>query len=254
MKKKILGLISVLFVVSLTGCDKNLDDSEMLTQNVQTEQEYAEVELETESVTDDISKKQDEISQSEIAVTESHNKDEAIELYVNVLRDYISMGKKDFTVSFIDLDDDSTREMVVLFGESQTDGAVLFTIRNGEAIQVVAEGTDSFGQYGGFTYKEKGNVFVTEYESVTATQISSQIFYYAMEDGKAICKDMTENITQFDSDESEFYVNDAEVETEKFNKIAENYGLLEMKTISYSDGICVTSEQMDMVYDAYNNG
>ncbi len=176
-----------------------------------------------------------------------------IELYVNVLRNYISAGKTDFAVSFIDLDDDSTREMVVFFGESQTDGAVLFTIRNEEAIQVVAEGTDSFGQYGGFTYKEKGNVFVIENEFVTETQISNQIFYYAMENGKAICKDVTKSIMQFDSDESKFYVNDTEVESEKFNSIAENYGLLEMSTVSYSDGVRVMNEQMDMVYNAYNN-
>ena len=289
MKKKVFGLISVLLVVSLTACGNNPDVSEVTTQNVQTEQESTEVELETESVTDAISKQQDETvsltacgnhpdvsevttqnvqteqestkveletesvadaiskqqdetSQSEIVTTESHNKDAAIELYVNVLRNYISMGKIDFTASFIDLDDDSTREMVVFFGESQADGGVLFTIRNGEAIQIVAEGTDSFGQYGGFTYKEKGNVFVTENESVTATQISNQIFYYVMENGKAICKDMTQSITQFDSDESEFYVNDTEVDSEKFNSIAESYGLLKMSTVSYSDGVRVMNE------------
>lgn len=161
------------------------------------------------------------------------------------------MGKTDFTVAFIDINDDSTKEMAVFFGESQTDGAVLFTIRNEEVIQVVAEGTDSFGQYGGFTYKEKGNVFVTEYESVTATQISSQTFYYTMEDGKAICKDMTQSITQFDSDEGKFYVNNTEVESEEFNSIAESYGLLEMSTVRYSEGVRVIDEQLDMVYNLW---
>ena len=213
MRKKVLGLISVLLIVTLVACGNKLG----------------------------------------IEVTESCNRDEDIELYVNVLRNYVSEGKTDFAVSFIDLDDDSTREMVVFFGESHMDGAVLFTIKNGEAIQVVAEGTDSFGQYGGFTYKEKGNVFVTEYESVTETQIYIETFYYAMEDGKAICKDMTESIMQFDSDESEFYVNDTKVEREKIDSIEENYGLLEMSTVSYSDGVRVINEQMDMVYNTYNN-
>ncbi len=184
---------------------------------------------------------------------ESHNQDKVIELYVNILRDYISAGKTDFAVSFIDLDDDSTREMIVFFGESQEDGGYLFTIENEEAIQVVAEGNDSFGQYGGFTYREKGNVFVTENEQITEIQISNQIFYYAMESGKAVCKDVTQSITQFESDESKFYVNGTEVGSEKFNGIAENYGLLEMSTVSYSDGIRVMNEQMDMVYNAYNN-
>ncbi len=213
---------------------------------MQTKQEPTKVEQETETMTDDLPK-QGEISQSETTVIENSNQDKAIELYVNVLRNYISVGKTNFTVSFIDLDDDSTREMVVFFGESQADGGYLFTIKNEEAIQVLSEGGDCFGQYGEFTYKEKGNVFVTENESVTGAQISNQIFYYTMENGNAICKDVTQSITQFDSDESKFYVNDTEVKSEKFNSIAENYGLLEMSTVSYSDGVPVMNEQMDMV-------
>lgn len=253
MKKRVLGLVGVLLIVSLTACGNKPKVSEMTTQETQTEQEAMELNLETETVAEDISKQQEGTGQLEIEVSESHNQDETVDLYVNVLRDYISEGKTDFTVVFIDINDDSTREMAVFFGESQTDGAFLFTIRNEEVIQVVAEGMDSFGQYGGFTYKEKGNVFVAEYESVTATQISSQTFYYAMEDGKAICQDMTQSITQFDSEESEFFVNDTKVENEEFNSIEESYGLLEMSTVSYSDGVRVMNDQMDMVYNAYDN-
>lgn len=203
---------------------------------------------------DDLPKGQSEKIQSEATAIENRNEDKAIELYVNVLRNYISAGKTDFSVSFIDLDDDGPREMVVFFGESHTDGGYLFTIKDGEAIQVAAGDNSFFGQYGGgFTYKEKGNVFAAEYESVAVTQISYRISYYAMENGKAVCKDTIQSITQFDSDESKFYVNDMEVDSEKFYSIEENYGLLEMTTVSYSDGVRVMNEQMDMVYKAYNN-
>lgn len=253
MKKNVVGLIGILIVMSLTACNNKPENSKGTTQNVQTEQKATGIAQEIETMTDDFPKQQGEISQSETTVIESHNQDKAIELYVNVLRNYISTGKTDLAVSFIDLDDDSTREMVVFFGESQTDGGYLFTIKNEEAIQVVAEDDDFFGQYGAFTYKEKGNVFITENESVTETQISNQIFYYAMENGKAVCKDVTQSITQFDSDESKFCVNDTEVESEKFNSIAENYGLLEMSTVSYSDSVRVMNDQMDMIYNAYNN-
>lgn len=253
MKKNIVSLIGILVVISLTACSIKPKDSERVAQNVQTEREVTEAEQETKTMADDLPKQQGEISQSETTVIENSNQDKAIELYVNVLRNYISVGKTDFTVSFIDLDDDSTKEMVVFFGESQADGGYLFTIKNEEAIQVLSEGGDCFGQYGGFTYKEKGNVFVTENESVTEAQISNQIFYYTMENGNAICKDVTQSITPFDSDESKYYVNDTEVESEKFNSIAENYGLLEMSTVSYSDGVPVMNEQMDMVYNAYNS-
>ena len=74
-----------------------------------------------------------------------------------------------------------------------------------------------------------------------------------MEDGKAICEDMTQSITQFDSDERAFFVNDTKVGKEEFNIIEESYGLLEMSTVSYSDGVRVINEQMDMIYNAYNN-
>lgn len=252
MRKKVVGLTGILMVMLLTACGNKPDVSERITQDAQTEQETTKVKQKTETIADDLPDQQSRISQSETTVIENHNQDKAIELYVNILRDYISAGKTDFAVSFIDLDDDSTREMIVFFGESQADGGYLFTIENEEAIQVVAEGSDSFGQYGGFTYKEKGNIFVTENESITETQISNQIFYYAMENGKAVCKDVTQSITQFESDESKFYVNDTEVGSEKFNDIAENYGLLEMSTASYSDGVRIMDEQMDMVYNAYN--
>ena len=224
--KKVVGLTGILAVVSLTACSNQPEAPESAAQNVQTDQESAEADQET--VTDDLSKQQGEISQPETMAIESGSQDKAIELYVNVLQNYLSEGKTDFAVSFIDLDDDSTREMVVFFGESQADGGYLFTIKNGEAVQVVAEGSDFFGQYGGFAYKEKGNIFVAENESVTESQTSTQVFYYAMENGKAVCKDVTQSITQFDSDESRFYVNDLEVDSEELNRIAEKYGLSEM--------------------------
>ncbi len=229
LRKNVIGLIGILIIISLTACGNKPEASKEDTQNVQTDLETARPMQETEIMAVDL----------------------PIELYVNVLRNYISAGKTDFAVSFIDLDDDSIREMVVFFGESPADGGCLFTIKNREAIQVVAEDSGFFGEYGTFTYKEKGNVFVTENESVTEAQISSQIFYYALENGKAVCKDMTQSITQFDSGESRFYINDTEVENEKFNSIAENYGLLEMSTVSYTDGVRVMNEQMNMVYDAY---
>lgn len=252
MKKNVVSLTGVLVAMSLAACSNKPEVSEGAAKNVRTEQKATEVEQETETMADDLPEQQDEISQSETIVIENCNQDKAIELYVNVLRNYISAGKTDFTVSFIDLDDDSTREMVVFFGESQADGGYLFTVKNEEAIRVLSEGGDCFGQYGAFTYKEKGNIFVTENESVTEAQISNQIFYYTMENGNAVCKDVTKSITQFDSDESRFYVNDTEVEREKFNSIAENYGLSEMATVSYSDGVRVMNEQMDMVYNAYS--
>ncbi len=248
--KKVVGLTGILAVVSLTACSNQPEAPESAAQNVQTDQESAEADQET--VTDDLSKQQGEISQPETMAIESGSQDKAIELYVNVLQNYLSEGKTDFAVSFIDLDDDSTREMVVFFGESQADGGYLFTIKNGEAVQVVAEGSDFFGQYGGFAYKEKGNIFVAENESVTESQTSTQVFYYAMENGKAVCKDVTQSITQFDSDESRFYVNDLEVDSEELNRIAEKYGLSEMSAVGYSDGVRVRNEQMDMVYNAYH--
>ena len=253
MKKNVLVLVSVALILSLTACGNKPKVSEMTTQEIQTEQEATKFNLETETLVEDMPKQQEETSQLESVVSERRNQDGTVDLYVNVLRDYISEGKTDFTVVFIDINNDSIREMAVFFGESQMDGASLFTIRNEEVVQVVAKEMDSFGQYGGFTYKEKGNVFVTEYESVTETQISSQIFYYALEDGKAICKDVTQSMTQFDSDKSEFFVNDTKVEKEEFNSIEESYGLLEMSTVSYSDGVRVVNGQMDMIYNAYDN-
>lgn len=251
--KKILSLIGALLILSLTACGNNQKVSDLSTQEIQKEQDAAESNLETEPVAENIQVQQEETKQLENVVFENHNQDAAVDLYVNVLRNYISEGKTDFTVSFIDINDDSTKEMAVFFGESQMDGAFIFTVRNEEVIQVVAEGIDSFGQYGGFTYKENGNVFITEYEFMTETQISSQIFYYVLEDGKAICENMTQSIAQFDSDESEFFVNDTKVEKEKFNSIGEIYGLLDMSTVKYSDGVRVINEQMDEVYDAYDN-
>lgn len=224
MKNKVLNFISIFIVMLLTGCGSKPKGTELTTQNVWTNHESIDYE-----------------------------QDKDIELYVNVLRNYVRKDRNDFSVSFIDLDNDDTREMVVFFGENQADGAFLFTIKNGKAVQIVAEDEDSFGQYGGFTYKDKSNVFVSENEAVTANQICDEIIYYKMKEGKAICKDITKSITQFDSDESHFYVNDAEVGEAELNNIEEKYGLLKMSTVSYSDSVHVMNGQMDEVYKAYNN-
>ena len=40
---------------------------------------------------------------------------------------------------------------------------------------------------------------------------------------------------------------DTKVEKEEFNSIEESYGLLEMSTVSYSDGVRVVNGQMDMM-------
>lgn len=188
MKKKVLNLISILIVMLFIGCGSNPKGTELTTQNLWTEHEIIDYEQNTEIVKDDKLSQQKETSQLESSVTEENIQDKDIELYVNILRNYVLEGKNDFTVSFIDLDDDDTRDLVVFFGESQADGAFLFTIKNEKAVQIVAEGEDSFGQYGGFTYKDKGNIFVSENESVTTNQISDEIIYYEMEEGKQSAK------------------------------------------------------------------
>ena len=235
-RKNIIGMIAILAVISFTACSKT-GASKGNIQNMQTEQATAELEPETEAT-----------------AIENLDPDNPIELYINVLQDYIAASKTNFTVSFIDLNDDSTKEMVVFFGEAHSDGGYLFTIENGEAIPVLSDdGVGWFGQYGGFTYREKENIFASEWESAASGQGFYQISYYTMENGNAIRKDVAQIITQFDSGENKFYINDTEVENETYNRIIENYGLSEMSTVSYSDGIPVINGQMDTVYDAYNN-
>ena len=102
-----------MLILSLTACGNKPKVSEMPTQETQIEQETTELNLETETVAEDIPKQQEKMSQPEDAVSENHNQDKAVDLYVNVLRDYISEGKTDFTVVFIDINDDSTKEMAV---------------------------------------------------------------------------------------------------------------------------------------------
>lgn len=77
LKKNIVGLIGILIVMSLAACsNKNKPEaSEGAAQNVQTEQETAEVRQETEIVADDLPRQQGGISQPETAGSESHNQD-----------------------------------------------------------------------------------------------------------------------------------------------------------------------------------
>lgn len=123
MKKKVLNFVSILIVMLLTGCGSNPKGTELTTQNVWTEHESIDYEQNTEIVKDDKSSQQKETSQVESSVTEENIQDKDIELYVNVLRNYVREDKNNFSVSFIDLDNDDTREMVVSFGENQADGA-----------------------------------------------------------------------------------------------------------------------------------
>lgn len=115
MKKNIFGIVSIMFILSLTACGNKPKLSEMTAQETQTEQETIDYNLETETMEEDVQKQQEETSQSENVVSESCNQDGTVDLYVKVLRDYISEGKTNFSVVFIDINDDSTREMAVFF-------------------------------------------------------------------------------------------------------------------------------------------
>lgn len=176
-----------------------------------------------------------------------------VDLYVDVLQTYLSEGKTDFSVLFINVNDDDIKEMVVILGDTEMDGGYLYTIKDGEAVQLSAQDQDYFGQYGGFTYLEKGNVFIHEFESITDSQISNSTAYYSMENGEVVCKDTTESVSGFDSDESTYYVNGQQVESKEFDSIEEKYCLSSMSTVKYSEGICVVDNQMDEIYKAYDS-
>lgn len=64
MKKNIVGLISILLVISLTACGNKPEVPEETAQNVQTEQEATGIEQETDRMEDDLPRQQGEISQS----------------------------------------------------------------------------------------------------------------------------------------------------------------------------------------------
>ncbi|WP_054738853.1 hypothetical protein [Cellulosilyticum ruminicola] len=188
-----------------------------------------------------------------IATLETSQEQNTADLYVGVLQNYLSEGKKVFSVAFINLNEDDIKEMVVIFGDTQMDGEYLYTIKDGKAIQVVAQNQEHFGQYGGFSYLEKGNIFITENESTTDSQITHTIAYYSMENGKAICEDEVKSVTSFDSDQPIYYINEKQATNAQYDNIAEKYSLTDMSTIKYSEAIHITDTHMEKIYKAYNN-
>lgn len=174
-----------------------------------------------------------------------------VECYVNVIESYLLDGKTDFSVSFIHLNDDDIKEMVIIFSDTQMDGGYVYTIKDGKAVPILAQDAEFFGQNGGFSYLESGNLFITENESVTDSQIAHTVTYYSMDNGEAICKDVTESVTIFDNDMTSYYINGKQVESIEFDDIEKKNGLLDMSTVTYQDGIRITDNSMEKVYKAY---
>ncbi len=235
MKKGTASLLIILACIAMSACGKEdiikLETSKQHNTVYEQEQTTNKRETNIENVKDGKSQ---------------------VNLYINIIQNYLSEGKTDFSVAFINLNNDDIKEMVVIFGDTQLDGGYLYTIKDGAAIQVLASNKEYFGQYGGFSYLEKGNIFITENESTTDSQISHSIVYYSMENGEAICKDKTESVTVFDSDQSIYYVNGKQVESVEYDSIAGKYDLAAMSTVKYSEGIHVVDNDMEKIYKAYN--
>lgn len=209
--------------------------------------------LETSKQQSTVYEQEQTTDETEVNIENGKDEKSQVDLYVNVIQTYLLEGKTDFSVAFIHLNDDDIKEMVIILGDTQMDGGYLYTIKDGEAIQISAQNQEYFGQYGGFSYLKKGNIFITENESVTDSQISHSILYYSMENGEAICKDATESVTVFDNDTSTCYVNEKQVESTEYDSIAEKYGLTAMSTVKYSEGIHVADNHMEEIYEAYKN-
>ncbi|MDE7044002.1 MAG: hypothetical protein K2O97_03120, partial [Acetatifactor sp.] len=73
MKRRAVGLAGILIVVVLTSCSNEPKAPEGGVQNVQTGQEAAGIEQETEIMADDLPGQQGEVSRTENAAIESHN-------------------------------------------------------------------------------------------------------------------------------------------------------------------------------------
>ena len=73
MKRRAAGLAGILIVVVLTSCSNEPKAPEGVVQNVQTGQEAAGIEQETEIMADDLPGQQGEVSRTENAAIESHN-------------------------------------------------------------------------------------------------------------------------------------------------------------------------------------
>lgn len=140
--------------------------------------------------------------------------------YEEVLSEHLADMPNGFAAELIYIDEDDTYELAIIDGSAHSDGAYLYTYKDGSVVSLADKDFPFFGSYGSFCYVEKENLFSYDYDG------AGMIYSYAfrIEDKKAVPYCSLSVRTDFSEDEKIKYKNfDEEITKDEYDSLIKKY-------------------------------
>ena len=172
---------------------------------------------------------------------------EEIKAYIDVCTEHLNECPDGFRATILYLDEDDIYELAIFDGNSNGDGALLYTYGNGEVVPLCNDDFPQLGMYGSFGYVVKGNSFYSEMESTSVDRYHLEFWSFSIVDGELKLNCDLDNVDYFDEagevENNEYYVNgDLSTEDEYDSLMDEYYESQNMIIVSYDECEAIKTE------------
>lgn len=199
----ILGICAVL----ATGCGKEVPATEESTVDSSGIAEIINSTRENAPSTEASEEAMDE------SFTYTYSRPE-LTAYGKVLSKYLKDKGGEFGADLIYIDEDDTYELAIINGDAASDGAYLYTFKDGNAISLESKGFPFYGSYGAFSYSKKNNYFCYDYSSTGGDSGRFMFFAFHIEDAKTVNECSLDRTFYFSDDSKNVFYNQGEQITE----------------------------------------
>ncbi|WP_051212467.1 hypothetical protein [Butyrivibrio fibrisolvens] len=147
-----------------------------------------------------------------------------IEAYREFLRDYYDEEEQEFYATILLLDEDEQYELAVLV-ENGIDAydVYLYLYEDGQVVPLNEDGFYSCGADGNFYYFSQENCFYYEYDSFGGDTSKITEYVYSIQDGELVLEHEFSKETEYDSEESTYYVDSEVVDEDTYEDYESEY-------------------------------
>ena len=156
---------------------------------------------------------------------ESKYEHEELDAYEEVLSDHLKDNKDGFAAALINIDDDDYYELAMFNGDTEADGAYLYTYKDGKAIDMATDGFPFYGSYGYMNYVPKSGYFSYDYDGNGGdTNGDFMFFAFNLKDGKVENLCSLERVFYYDDSRADVFSNhNKEISESEYNELYQKY-------------------------------
>lgn len=221
-----LGLATSLLA---SGCDITLNDkkSDISSENI-SNQSSALTSIDPEEADPDKSGDQ----------KKSKEDGAELEAYREFLRDYYDEKEQEFYATVLKLDEDDQYELAVLVENGLYAYDVnLYIYEDGQVVSL-GETFYSCGADASFNYFSKENCFYYEYVNSSGDAAIITESVYSIQDGELVLEHEFSKETEYDSEESTYFVDDEEVDEDTYEEFESEYEAYANDSFFWLDASC----------------